>query len=147
MGFFGDMMNHAAGAVGEMGRIYRTQRREERELTDERRQFYAGLIQQAEAGNAAAMATLAIAYYEGTELHYDPQEARDWWTKAAEAGHVDSMYNLGLLYRGDLSKHFYNDELAVYWLTQASEHGYREAWDALNEAFKFSPWRQKWVRK
>lgn len=147
MGIFGDVLNHAAGAVGEIGRVYRTQRREEKNMADEQRQFYANLIQQAEAGDVNAMATLGIAYYEGTELHYDPQEARDWFTKAAEAGHVGSMYNLGILYRGDLSKIIYNDELAIFWLTQASERGFREAWDALNETYKWSPWRQKWVRK
>lgn len=147
MGFLGDMLNHAAGAVGELGRIYRTSLREEKNLTDEQRQQIANLIQRADAGDVDAMVTLALSYYEGTVLHYDPQAARDWWTKAAEAGHVESMYNLGLLYRGDLSEHFYNDELAVYWLNEASSRGFQEAWDALNEAFKYSNFRQKWVRK
>lgn len=147
MGIFGDVLNHAAGAVGEIGRIHRTERREDKELTPEQQQFYINLIQRADAGDVNAMFTLGIAYYEGKELHYDPMESRDWFTKAAEAGHVEAMYNLGLFYRGDLSKLVGNDELAIFWLTQASERGFSEAWDALNETYKWSPFRQKWVRK
>ena len=147
MGLFGNILSDFAGSVGELGRIERTSRREEKTLTDEQRRNLANLIQRADAGDVDAMVMLAHAYYEGTLLHYDPQEACNWWTKAAQAGHAESMYNLGLLYRGDLSKHFFNDELAVYWLNEASARGFKDAWDALNESFKYSRLRQKWVRK
>jgi TPR repeat protein len=30
----------------------------------------------------------------------DPGQARRWWEKAAEAGHVGAMFNLGVLLRG-----------------------------------------------
>lgn len=146
MGFFGDLLKDAASAVGELGRMERTERKEEASLTDAQRKHVDAIIERAEIGDVDAMVQLAQAYYEGTFLRYDPKEACRWWTKAAEAGDVGSMYNLGILYCGDLSKMFYNDDQAAYWLNEAARRGDQEAWDTLNERFKYSHFRGKWVR-
>lgn len=82
-----------------------------------------------------------------TLLRYDPHAACHWWTEAAKAGNVVSMYNPGILYMGDVSKQFYDDKQAVYWLTEASNRGYQDAWDALNENYKWSNFFQKWSRR
>lgn len=147
MGLLGDLLGDVAGAVGEMGRTYRTAKREEATLTAEQQEALMAMIQRAEAGDVACMAKLAEMYYEGTLLRYDPQEACRWWTEAAKAGDVGSMYNLGLLYMGDISKQFYNNDLAAYWLEEASNRGDQEAWEVLNKNFKYSNLFQKWSRR
>ena len=65
------------------------------------------LMEHAENGDLGALDTLANAYMGGTTLQYDPLLACELWTKAANAGYVVSMYNLEILYSGDLSKLFY----------------------------------------
>lgn len=143
MGILGDL----ASGLGEIGRMYRTERREEKNLTEEQRRGLNNLIQRAESGDVEAMTSLADLYYEGTLLRYDPNAACHWWTEAAKIGDVVSMYNLGILYMGDVSKQFYDDKQAVYWLTEASKRGYQDAWDALNENYKWSNLFQKWSRR
>lgn len=147
MGIIGGFLKDMASGLGEIGRMERTAREEQANMTDELWRNLNNLIAQAEAGDVGAMVTLAEAYIEGTVLRYDPQEACRWWTAAANAGHRDSMYNLGLLYRGDFSKQFYNDELAAFWLNEASIRGDAEAREVFNQTFKYSHLRQKWVRK
>ena len=93
------------------------------------------------------MSKLADAYIEGTQLRYDPDEACRWWTVAAQAGHVNSMYNLGLLYHGDVSRHYFNPVLAGYWLYEASIRGDREAKEVLERHYKYSNFTQKWKRR
>lgn len=147
MGLLKDLLTDAAGAIGEAGRIVRTTKRERANMTPELEQAVNRLIQKAESGNVDAMATLADAYFEGKELRYDPNEACFWWTKAAEAGHVLSMYNLGLLYHGDISKHFFNPELAGAWFYEASIRGDEEAGEILSRYYKYSSFSQKWRRR
>jgi len=91
---------------------------------------------------------LAEAYIDGTQLRFDPELACHWWTKAAMEGNVSAMYNLGLLYNGDLSRTFQRDnDQAVYWLEKASDNGDRDALNVLNANFKYSSLRGKWVRR
>lgn len=147
MGLLGDLLGDAAGAIGEAGRRARTAKREQTNMTPELQQAIENLVQQAEAGNIEAMGKLADAYIEGTQLRYDPDEACRWWTAAAQAGHVNSMYNLGLLYHGDVSKHYFNPELAGYWLYEASIRGDTEAKEVLERYYKYSNFSQKWKRR
>lgn len=147
MGFLGDFLSNAASTVGETARIGWTSRREEKNITPELTEKINRLIERAENGDLDALDTLANAYMDGTTLRYDPQLACELWTKAANAGHVVSMYNLGILYNGDLSNLFYNPELAGFWLNEASIRGDQDAKRILNESYKFSLFSQKWKRQ
>ncbi len=147
MGLLGDLLSTAAGAVGETARVGWTSKREEKNMTPELEERIKQLMERAESGDLDALDTLANAYMDGTTLHYDPQLACELWTKAAEAGHVISMYNLGILYNGDLSKLFFNPELAGFWLNEASSRGDLDARRILNENYKWSPFSQKWKRR
>ena len=138
MGVLREFIGGMAFAIGEAERMARTEKKERANMTPELQQTINNLINRAEAGDVDAMVILADAYFEGTQLRYDPHEACKWWEKAAEAGHVTSMHNLGLLYTGDISKQFYNDKLAAHWLYTASIHGDKDAERVLNEKYTYS---------
>jgi TPR repeat protein len=66
------------------------------------------------------MANLALLL--ATLLH-PPElaEAGIWWQRAAEAGNVEAMFNLGVLFKdGDPGK-------AIMWWTRAAAAGHSEA--------------------
>lgn len=147
MGLLGDLLEDAGGVIGEAGRRVRTAKREQANMTPELQQAVERIVQQAEGGDIDAMGRLADAYIEGTQLRYDPDEACRWWTAAAKSGHVTSMYNLGLLYHGDISKHYFSPELAGYWLYEASIRGDRDAKEILERYYKYSNFSQKWKRR
>lgn len=147
MGLLRDFLGGTAFAIGEVGRMARTEKEEKRNMTPELQRAIDNLIKRAEAGDIEAMTDLADAYYKGTRLRYDPHEACKWWTKAAEAGDVSSMYNLGLLYTGDISKQIYNDKLAAHWLYEASIRGDKEAQEVLEEKYTYSNLFKKWKHR
>ena len=141
------LLKNSAAMLGELSRISRTAKDEEKNMTPELQHKLTDYINRANAGDVDAMTTLADAYWKGTLLRYDPHEACKWWTMAAEAGHVSSMYNLGILYMGDISKQFYDDKMASYWLCQASVHGDQEAGKILEKNYKYSSLFKKWNRR
>lgn len=144
MGLLGDL----GAGIGELGRVIRTEMREQQTITGEAKERLDAFINQAEGGDIIAMMSLANWYYEGTVLRYDPDQACYWWTRAAEAGDVDAMYNLGLLYNGDLAHTFCPDEeKAVFWLNEAIVRGNVQACQVLEEDYKWSPFFKKWKRK
>lgn len=147
MGLLGDLMENTAFMLGEVKRMERTRKNEIKNMTPKLQQTIDNLTKRAETGDIEAMTSLAEAYYNGTQLRYDPAEACKWWTMAAEAGDVNSMYNLGLLYTGDISKQVYNDKLASYWLYEASKHGNRNAERVLYEKYTYSHILKKWKRR
>ena len=146
-GVVGEAIGDVTGAVGEIGRIAWTAHKEENNLTDKQRSNLNNMIAAAENGDVSAMVTLADAYIEGKQLRYDPALACKWWTKAAHAGHRDSMYNLGLLYHGSISRQYYDTAQAVFWLHQASLHGDTEAQELLEKNYYYSKFFKKWQRR
>ena len=86
----------------------------------------------AEQGDAFFQYFLARDYQDGlsayplTDIPQDDNKAVKWFRKAAEQGHVGSMYNLGNLY--ELSNgvpHDYGE--AVNWFRKAAEHGHGDS--------------------
>jgi TPR repeat protein len=53
----------------------------------------------ARAGDAAAAYLMGAMYYTGRGLAQDQEQAVAWFRKAAEQGHPDAQYALGLMYR------------------------------------------------
>ncbi len=52
-------------------------------------------------------------------------EARHWFTQAAESGHTDAQYNLGLMLEDQLDPPDYDE--ARRWYTAAAEAGHTDA--------------------
>lgn len=98
----------------------------------------------AEQGDLEGMYQLGLAYCCGAAPIYDNRIATQWLCKAARAGHIEAMHDLGQLYRKD--KSFINpfnrihaaailsDNAVSYtWFTLASKQGHDEAKQALYE--------------
>ena len=69
-------------------------------------------------------------YAQGRGVDQDYPQAFIWFSKAAEQGHAEAQYNLGVMYvNGD---HVVQDDVeAVKWFNKAAEQGYAEAQSAL----------------
>lgn len=134
-----------AKLAGESTRIKRTANNEA-QLSPEQKEVLADIRNRANNGDLESMYILATYYYEGKYVEYDPDKACSWWTKAANKGHVDSQYNLGLLYEGDVSSYYYDEHLAGYWLNEAAQNGDRDAARELQK-YKYSRIRGKWVKR
>ncbi|MEW8691374.1 MAG: tetratricopeptide repeat protein [Candidatus Thiodiazotropha endolucinida] len=50
-------------------------------------------------GDDVAMVTIGNLYYEGKTGRVKYKEAYEWWFKAYQAGNVDALSNIGVLYR------------------------------------------------
>ena len=57
---------------------------------------FAVTMAHAEAGDASAMYDVGLFYAEGTGVAADARETVKWYTRAAEAGHTDAEFNLGV---------------------------------------------------
>ena len=62
----------------------------------------AALRVQANAGDADAQTSLAIAYFNGEGIPQDDAQAMLWFRKAAEQGDADAQFNLGAIYERTL---------------------------------------------
>jgi TPR repeat protein len=56
----------------------------------------------ANAGDADAQTSLAIAYFNGEGIPQDDAQAMLWFRKAAEQGDADAQFNLGAIYERTL---------------------------------------------
>jgi TPR repeat protein len=100
------MRLHGAGLTNG---IPEAQNRTESELPDRTR-----LRISAAGGNIVVMFTLASELGHGNAAREDVAESVLWWTKASEAGHVESMYHLGNCLQ--LGRGVEKDESkAVFW--------------------------------
>lgn len=140
------MFKGLAKGLGEAARMYKTSDNVEK-LTVEERERLNQIFSAAESGNAQAMFEIATMYYNGKKLPYDPLKSVEWFEKAARSGVSSAMYNLGLLYVGNLTEAVCDNEKAIYWLQEAIKHGYTDAERILNQYFKLSPFTGKWKRK
>lgn len=66
---------------------------------------------------------IAVAYHEKGKLN----TAIKYYVLAANQGHAQSMYRLGIIYR----ENKYNNKKAIYWLEKAVEKGHQDAKDTL----------------
>ena len=75
---------------------------------------------------AIAMSLLGQMHYNGQGVEQNYKLAIYWYRKAAEQGHVNSQYNLALLYEQPEDKIIgveQNYKLAIYWYRKAAEQG------------------------
>lgn len=140
------LLNGLAKFAGESIRIKRTADQAE-QLDPQTKQWLNMLIENAQNGNVDSMFELGCCYFQGQYVGYNPDQACLWWTEAATRGHVSAQYNLGLLYHGGLSSMFYDENLAGGWFQAAANNGDQEAYNMLQKYYKYSNFRNKWVRK
>ncbi|WP_456380257.1 transglycosylase SLT domain-containing protein [Thiolapillus sp.] len=77
-------------------------------------------------GDAQAQFSLGTALEYGEGVEKSPEEARDWYCRAAAQGQVDAWHSLGWMYvngRGVPR----NDDIARYWLEKAAASGDEQA--------------------
>lgn len=141
MGIF----DHLAKFAGESVRIYSNKKKEEA-LDPQTKQWLNELVQQAQNGNTHAMFELGGHYFNGTYVGYDPNKACFWWTEAANRGNINAQYNLGLLYHGEISTYYYDENLAGYWFNIAAQNGDQESYNFLRKYYKYNNLIQKWKR-
>ena len=67
-------------------------------MTDQNTFAFDELQQKANDGDAQAQFDLALCYADGTEIEINRELAFDWHKKAAEQGHVNAQFALGLYY-------------------------------------------------
>ena len=108
--------------------------------------FYAGLvsaqgieadinaiIEKAKTGNVNAQYTLGGYYFLGSNgVEQSYSKAAYWYKKAAEQGHSNAQYNIGVCYyNGDGVEK--SKTKAIYWFRKACNNFEDKACEALNE--------------
>ena len=89
-------------------------------------QLHDVLLRQAEEGDLEAMNVLAGNYNYGTGVEVDQKKAFSWWKKAADLGHDESQYFVGLFYgTGDVVSQDY--KMAIKYFKMAADQGYVDA--------------------
>lgn len=139
------LLNHLAKFAGETVRI-KSNASKEKNLDPQTKQWIEGLIQRAQNGDINAMFELGGYYFKGEYVGYNPEQACFWWTEAANRGNVNAQYNLGLLYHGEISTYYYDENLAGYWFNIAANNGDQEAYKMLQN-YKYSNFSEKWRRR
>ena len=96
-------------------------------------------------GDTQAENYIAIHYYLGLGRSRDLKIAKEWFEKAAQAGHPDAQYNLGVMYEnGESDK---KDYVTAYkWFYLAKENGNTHAknrMQAMAEEHKLFPNQMK----
>eukprot|EP00934_Nitzschia_sp_Nitz4_P000301 Nitzschia sp. Nitz4//scaffold178_size73299//36334//37245//NITZ4_005704-RA/size73299-processed-gene-0.8-mRNA-1//1//CDS//3329539137//301//frame0 len=87
-------------------------------------------------GDVTAAHDIALIYeYGRSGIDVDVVAAFQWFEKAAQAGHVDSMAELALCYELGCGVE-QNDEAALDWYTQAANLGHVTAKFSVGEAFE-----------
>ncbi len=79
------------------------------------------LTRQADTGGAWAMAQLGYIYGAGKGVKENRKQSFLWYRKAAEAGDVNGMFNLALIYSAD--GELRDEQKAVSWYRKAAEAG------------------------
>ena len=81
------------------------------------------------SGSSEAQAWLGSSYERGINgYRKDAQNAVYWYRKAAEQGHTDAQYNLGIIYSWGQGVP-QNSEQGAYWVRKAADKGHHQAED------------------
>jgi TPR repeat protein len=98
----------------------------------------------AEQGDMEAQFNMGFAHKNGIEVSdagelkivtHGYKEAFEWFTKAAEQGHVDAQNSLGLMCKEGLAT-LQNDYEAFDWFTKAAEQGHADAQNNLGLIYR-----------
>jgi len=81
----------------------------------------------AEDGDQYAQACLGLMCYYGRGVDRNSSTAVEWYRKAAEQGHADAQFYLGLMYRYGFDGVDENEAIAAEWYRKAAEQGHANA--------------------
>lgn len=82
------------------------------------------LLAKAKSGDAGAEVAVGVCYADGQGVPRDPQQAADWYRKAAEQGYIGGQIHLADLYRDGGGKAFPRDmQQAAAWYRKAADQG------------------------
>ncbi|MFK8114931.1 MAG: tetratricopeptide repeat protein [Rubripirellula sp.] len=87
------------------------------------------LLQASSLGNKYAFGLIGDLYLDGKGVPQDPDVARDWYAKGADAGSSKSMYKLARSMINDNPKR--ENELALMWIQKAIDAGHPCAMDLM----------------
>jgi len=74
--------------------------------------------------NDKSLFELGLAYFNGVGVEKDPCRAAEYFRKLAKKGHVDSQYNLAVIFETNMCKCSESDEKAAFWFQKAAEKGH-----------------------
>ena len=80
-----------------------------------------------ETGSAAAQSALARILHLGGMVERSDPDAAHWYRLAAEQGHPQSQYMMGVFYKDGLGGISQSDEEALSWFRRAAEQGHKRA--------------------
>lgn len=81
----------------------------------------------AQTGNAEAQYAMGWLYHNGYGLRIDDIQAQQWWQRAAEQGHAESLYSLATLHSTPGAEVEQNPRLALDYYFRAASLGHDEA--------------------
>lgn len=86
-----------------------------------------GLLESAENGKASAQYSIARSYELGKRVKSDKNKAIHWYSKAAEQGHVDAAYRLGLIYYRGIGGFKIDFKKALRYLSLAADKNHKNS--------------------
>ncbi|MDH5393279.1 MAG: sel1 repeat family protein [Gammaproteobacteria bacterium] len=96
----------------------------------------ASLLKSAESGNTSAQYTVARSYELGKRVKSNKEQAIAWYTKAADKGHAESGYRLGLIYYKGVGGFKINLEKAFHYISMAAKARHKRSQAHLAEMYE-----------
>lgn len=87
----------------------------------------ADVLESAEKGKASAQYSIARSYELGNRVKSDNAKAIEWYAKAADQGHVDAAYRLGLIYYKGVGGFKINLNKAFRYISQAANKNHKNS--------------------
>lgn len=85
------------------------------------------LLKAAENGKVSAQYSIARSYELGKRVKSDKAKAIDWYVKAADQGHVDAAYRLGLIYYKGVGGFKTDFKKAFRYISQAANKNHKNS--------------------
>lgn len=85
------------------------------------------VLESAQKGKASSQYAIARLYELGNRVKSDNAKAIEWYTKAADQGHVDAAYRLGLIYYKGVGGFQINLKKAFRYISQAANKNHKNS--------------------
>lgn len=85
------------------------------------------LLESAQNGKASSQYAVARAYELGKRVKSDNDKAIEWYAKAADQGHLEAAYRLGLIYYKGVGGFDIDLKKAFYYISMAAEGGHKRS--------------------
>lgn len=85
------------------------------------------LLKAAEKGDAEAQYSVARSYQLGKRVKSDRKKSLYWYSKAAEQGHIEASYRLGLIYYRGIGGYTIDHKKAFKYLSQAAKANHKRS--------------------